>query len=616
MSNIYFKQVQLKNFMSYETACVDLNKPGYILVNGDNNNPDDSAKSNGCGKSTLFNAISWALTGQTTSGAKDVSNIYLSGQTTATVEFECNGKNYVITRMKNPAKLKIYINGEDKSGKGIRDSEKLLNEYLPEITDSLINSVIILGQGLPQRFTNNTPSGRKEVLENLSKSDFMIDDLKQRISNRKEILSNQLREQEDELLKKTNEVEIYTQYKSQAEQKYSSLEDASTLDEQLNKHRVSYNDLDKQCKSLEFELSSFKKNLDDLYNDMDNLYKEKSDKLSSLELNDTKNIESVISDTKSEIRIKTDELNKLESIVDTCPTCGQKLPDVHKIDTTELVSEIEKLKHNLTDYNNSLDELISKNNEMINNIEIIYQDKQNDIQEKIGECKSEIDHLEGKYSLYTNDIKRLDDMIKDITYKKKTLENTRQECEQEITKYDTLLHDINSEIVVINNVIDNIKTHIDINQKMNTIIKRDFRGYLLTNVIDYISSRCKFYSKQVFNTEKLDFTLDGNNISISYDGKEYEMLSGGEKQKIDVILQLSLRDMLCSYLNFSSNILVLDEITDSLDIIGAQKIFNLISSNLTDVETIYIISHHQDFEIPYDGEIKIVKGSDKISRII
>ena len=74
--------------------------------------------------------------------------------------------------------------------------------------------------------------------------------------------------------------------------------------------------------------------------------------------------------------------------------------------------------------------------------------------------------------------------------------------------------------------------------------------------------------------------------------------------------------MLCLFLNFSSNIIVLDEITDSLDAIGAQKIFNLISNNLNDVETIFIISHHTDFEIPVDGEISIVKGDDKISRII
>ena len=80
--------------------------------------------------------------------------------------------------------LKIVINNEDRSGDGLRKSEALLAEYLPDVTSSLLGSVIILGQGLPHRFTNNTPAGRKEVLEKLSKSDFMIEDIKARISKR------------------------------------------------------------------------------------------------------------------------------------------------------------------------------------------------------------------------------------------------------------------------------------------------------------------------------------------------------------------------------------------------------------------------------------------------
>ena len=44
--------------------------------------------------------------------------------------------------------------------------------------------------------------------------------------------------------------------------------------------------------------------------------------------------------------------------------------------------------------------------------------------------------------------------------------------------------------------------------------------------------------------------------------------------------------------------------------------FNLIANKLNDVEAIYIISHHQDdFEVPYDEQILITKGADKISRI-
>ena len=151
---------------------------------------------------------------------------------------------------------------------------------------------------------------------------------------------------------------------------------------------------------------------------------------------------------------------------------------------------------------------------------------------------------------------------------------------------------------------------------MSTILKRDFRGYLLTNVIDFISVQAKEYSMDLFGTDKLDFYLDGNNIAITYDKKDYEVLSGGEKQKVDVIIQLAIRDMLCKFLNFSSNILVLDEITDSLDITGSQKMFNLISTKLNDVEAVYIVSHHMDeLHIPYDDVITVIKGTDKISRL-
>ena len=48
---------------------------------------------------------------------------------------------------------------------------------------------MILGQGMPNKFTNNTPSGRKELLEKLSKSDFMIEDIKNKLSARKNELS-------------------------------------------------------------------------------------------------------------------------------------------------------------------------------------------------------------------------------------------------------------------------------------------------------------------------------------------------------------------------------------------------------------------------------------------
>ena len=299
-----------------------------------------------------------------------------------------------------------------------------------------------------------------------------------------------------------------------------------------------------------------------------------------------------------------------------CPTCGQKIPGVNKIDTTELEEELSHLREDYLSYSKSLSKIVSERNELLSIVNTKYDRLKRELDLEKNNLYEEIRTIENRLNINNKNLEDCSNMLTSFETKLSMLSDQKQSLNDECEEIKNKLFNIKQENIVINIDIDNIKNHIDINSKMSTIVKRDFRGYLLTNVIDFIASRCSYYSKQVFNTDNLLFKLDGNNISISYDGKEYEVLSGGEKQKVDVILQLSIRDMLCSYLNFSSNILVLDEITDSLDIVGAQKIFNLISNNLTDVETIYIISHHTDFEIPCDDEIYIVKGDDKISRIV
>ena len=210
-----------------------------------------------------------------------------------------------------------------------------------------------------------------------------------------------------------------------------------------------------------------------------------------------------------------------------------------------------------------------------------------------------------------------------------TVKNSIVIAEKNIQYYSEQINELNNRIIHNENeLVDftekiqyniNMKEYTDkrlsIINKMNTIITRDFRGYLLQNSIEFINNKAKEYSKEVFDTDKLDFQLDGNSISISYDGKEYENLSGGEKQKIDLIVQLSLRDMLCKHLNFSSNILVLDELFDNLDSIGCQRVLNLIATKLNDVESIFIVTHHSDIAIPVDRELVVIKDSNKISKV-
>jgi DNA repair exonuclease SbcCD ATPase subunit len=73
--------------------------------------------------------------------------------------------------------------------------------------------------------------------------------------------------------------------------------------------------------------------------------------------------------------------------------------------------------------------------------------------------------------------------------------------------------------------------------------------------------------------------------------------------------------MLCQFLDFRCNILALDEIFDNLDSIGCDKVIDLISKKLNDVESVFIISHHTDLAIPSDSIITITKYADGVSVI-
>ena len=72
--DIKFKKLHIKNFMSIGEADIDLSDRAFTLIEGVNNNENDNARSNGSGKSSIFEALVWTLTGTTMRGNKDVVN--------------------------------------------------------------------------------------------------------------------------------------------------------------------------------------------------------------------------------------------------------------------------------------------------------------------------------------------------------------------------------------------------------------------------------------------------------------------------------------------------------------------------------------------------------------
>ena len=134
--------------------------------------------------------------------------------------------------------------------------------------------------------------------------------------------------------------------------------------------------------------------------------------------------------------------------------------------------------------------------------------------------------------------------------------------------------------------------------------------------IKFIDKKAKDLSEIVFGTRELNIYLDGNALDISYCGKMIEALSGGERTRVDLIIQFAIRDMLSTYLNITSNILVLDEVTDFLDKQSCAAVMQLIEKELNTVESVFIISHHAEtLDLPIDSELHIVKNENGISEV-
>lgn len=619
---IIFDTIKIENFLSIGEAEISLKDRGYCLVNGVNKNPKDSAKSNGSGKSSIFEAIAWALSGETIRGAKNVVNMFQSGGTLVDLTFQVDKDNYEIIRTKEHKKyktdLKIYINGEDKSGKTLTDSKKLLANYLPDLTSSLIGSVILLGQGLPQRFTNNTPAGRKEVLEQLSKSDFMIEDLKKRLQDRKCYLNKELRSYEDKLLEIDTTIKSLNNQIETSKIKLSSMGDSSAYDEIINraKEKISY---------LDSKLEEIRDSLKDNRLRLDNSLIEKSNIESSLKdqqneeqkdlIVEKGNLNTQIASLQLEITQLNQEIFKAKNIKDTCPTCGQKLPNVFIPDIKPQEEALQIKKNNLEEIKGNLENLRSKEVEISNKYRDLLVSSTVEINSIITELRGKIQSGDKSVAILNADRNTEQSTLSKYESLKASYQATIELLTKSIQDNESKILKLNEETVYNTEEKKKISSKLEVINKFITVTNRDFRGYLLKNVIAYIDKRAKEYCLEVFNTEDIQFILEGNDINIRYSGKEYEVLSGGEKQKIDMIIQLSLRDMLCQFLNFRSNIIAFDEIFDNMDSEGCDKIINLISKKLNDVGSVFIVTHHQDLNIPNDNIITVVKQENGVSII-
>lgn len=620
--SLVFNKVILHNFGSYNHAEINLQNRGFCLVSGENNYEKDNALSNGAGKSFIWNAICFALTGVTLTGLhSNLKNINIPDDNTCfvTLDFMSGKDTYIITRYIAPkSDLEISKNGIDVSGKGIKESSKKLEELLPDITHELIASTIILGQGMPSKFSSFSPSGRKELLEKLTKSDFMLEDMRERVNTRQTVLTDKIREYEDSILVSKTKLQSITDTLASINNSLATAVkpdfDAELL--KINTDILSISDRIKECEQL---ITANVAEHNKLTTTLTDLLDEKS-KASQEELTAYSKAKSETATLYAQLQASINALNveitKLKNISDICPTCGQKIPGVIKPDTSEQEAQLSTYKTSLTEAGAKLVDIESKHSTYVTDIEKAFKEDIDNTKTSISANQAANTKLTSDMLTYNSTLSSLKESLNKCSFEKThwesqqtTLLNNKTACEQEIIQ-------LNNTLTLVQTAMAELYEHLNIVKKMETLIKRDFRGYLLTNIISYLNKKAKEYSQIVFGTEDIEIYLDGNNLDISYCNRLLDNLSGGERTRVDLILQLSIRDLMCNYFGYSSNILVLDEVTDFLDAKSCAAVMQLITKQLNDIESVFIISHHSaDLELPIDSELKIIKNIDGISEV-
>lgn len=601
--NIRFKRIIMNNFLCFQHEELELENLGYAVVSGINNYKIDNAKSNGSGKSSVFNAISFALTGETLQGlSNNIENVYGNREDCwVQLILDVDGQEFSIKRIKTPKQdLKIFLDGKDISGKGIRESNLVLKNYLPDLNSTLLGSIIMLGQGLPCKFTDGHPGKRKEKLEKLTKSDYMIQLIRDKLDKRGSILRTTLREHEDLVVANRSEINVYRKQLKDINNELDALKNYNSLDIS-DLIKSSNENIERLKSSIEY----WKKNQLQVEADIEKLSKEQIEIIKNynkLVKSSTKEIE----DSKMALNVDMQILRKelKNSLGDVCPTCGQPIPDNMRINVEEKQQQLKEKEANykeLVDKENKIrEQLLADHNKNV--------DKNKKILDQFNKLKATSKANETKFS---NDLLAEQQNLFKLT-------NLKESYNKLLTNADS----INAKILKLEKLVNitqkkiiEDKERLNINTNLISLTKREFRGVLLENIIKYIDNKVKYYSKEVFGTELLSFTLNDNYIDIIYDGKYYEALSGGEQQKVDIIIQLALRDLLNTQLGINCNMLVIDEAFDFLDTVGCQKILGLIT-NLSNIESVFIISHHiNELQISYDTEITVVKNNSGISTI-
>jgi DNA repair exonuclease SbcCD ATPase subunit len=170
------------------------------------------------------------------------------------------------------------------------------------------------------------------------------------------------------------------------------------------------------------------------------------------------------------------------------------------------------------------------------------------------------------------------------------------------------------EIVNSGDIVDTLSRRLEVAKNIAYDVSRgEFRGFVLRKVIKKFNDLLGTVSEALMRDDvvKLEETENGG-INIKYKEKRFEQMSGGERCRVDIALELTKRMYKSIVSGVRFNLLAMDEVTDGLDAFGISAIFDAVSVS-NNVKSFFVISHRDD-AVDYDRRFRVVK-KDNMSKL-
>ena len=565
---VIFEGLSIRNFMSFGNNYteVDLTMEGTILINGKN---IDIGGANGVGKTTIINAICFALYNNpfdNISLKRLINNTNAEKDTLMEVRltFSKGDKRYEVYRCRGTStNIEISCDGVDITLDSVSENDKMIVEIVGISYELFTNIVVFAGGSEP--FLQKSVGDQRKLIEELFNITILSEKAK-KLKEKIKITEGDINIQEAIIREQQNAITRHNKQVSDAEARILKWEE----DKEASITRIKT-----QLSSIEGVDFEKEQELHGQLKDAKALVQE----LKAL----VKSLEKEIQDNMTKTTKKSSELEHLQDA--KCPYCLQQFADADA-----KIKEIEGELQTLSDAFYVLKEKFDK------------------ADEELGIANEVLKTIEGEIK-YPN----LDSLLKirtDAEVLKQKLEETEKSENPHLDAFEALLGESVKE--VDSKKLDELKSKLEHQQFLLKLLtdKNSFiRRKIINKTIPFLNTRLNYYTSELGLPHVVKFD-DDMSCTVSEYGRELDFgnLSNGEKKRVNMALSLSFRDVL-HHLHGKVNLMFIDEIDGgSLDEIGIDAIIKMIKKKSRDDDiAIWIISHRPEMVGRFEHEITIQK---------